>query len=289
MSPPEREPKLTIPKSSFDRDAYCAAVRRCQEHIAAGDIFQVVLSQRFRLPAEGIDLFDAYRAMRTINPSPYMYFLRFEGIRIAGASPETLVRVEDGRAELRPIAGTRPRGRTQEEDQRIEREMLDDPKEIAEHVMLVDLGRNDLGRISVPGSVRITERMITERYSHVMHITSNVEGTLSSGRDALDVLRASFPAGTLSGAPKVRAMQIIESLEPERRGVYGGAVGYIGFDGNMDVAIAIRTVVEKDGELRVQAGAGIVEASQPEAEYAECVAKASAALLSLQAARVVKD
>jgi anthranilate synthase component 1 len=223
--------------------------------------------------------------MRVINPSPYMYFLRSGGLRIAGASPEVMVRLEDGRAEVRPIAGTRPRGKTEQDDARIEREMFDDPKEIAEHVMLVDLGRNDLGRISVPGSVRVTERMIAERYSHVMHITSNVQGTLSSGRDAVDVLRATFPAGTLSGAPKVRAMQIIEALEPLRRGVYGGAIGYIGWDGNMDVAIAIRTVVEQDGKLQIQAGAGIVEASRPEAEYEECVNKARAALLSIAAAR----
>ena len=289
MSPPQRGAQVTVPRSSFDRAGYCAAVEQCKEHIAAGDIFQVVLSQRFRVPSEGVDLFDVYRAMRVINPSPYMYFLRFGALRIAGASPETLVRVEDGRAEVRPIAGTRPRGATEDEDTRIEREMFDDPKEIAEHVMLVDLGRNDLGRISNPGSVRITERMVAERYSHVMHITSNVEGRLAPGRDALDVLRATFPAGTLSGAPKVRAMQIIETLEPERRGIYGGAIGYLGFDGNLDVAIAIRTVVEQNGELRIQAGAGIVEASKPEAEYEECVNKASAALLSIAAARTARS
>jgi anthranilate synthase component 1 len=276
---------VDVPRSSFERAEFCRAIERCKEHIAAGDIFQVVLSQRFRVPADGVDAFDVYRAMRVINPSPYMYFLRFPHRCIAGASPETLVRVEDGTAEVRPIAGTRPRGETPEDDVRIEREMFDDPKEVAEHVMLVDLGRNDLGRISVPGSVRVTERMITERYSHVMHITSNVQGKLAPGRDALDVLRATFPAGTLSGAPKVRAMQIIESLEPERRGIYGGAIGYIGWDGNMDVAIAIRTVVEQDGELLIQAGAGIVEASQPEAEYEECVNKARAALLSIEAAK----
>jgi anthranilate synthase component 1 len=285
MPPPKSDSSVDIPRSSFDRAEFCKAVERCKEHIAAGDIFQVVLSQRFRVPSSGLDCFDVYRAMRAINPSPYMYFLRFGELRIAGASPETLVRLEDGRAEVRPIAGTRPRGATPELDARIEREMFDDPKEVAEHVMLVDLSRNDLGRISIPGSVRVTERMITERYSHVMHITSNVEGKLAPGRDALDVLRATFPAGTLSGAPKVRAMQIIEQLEPEPRGVYGGAIGYIGFDGNMDVAIAIRTVVEQDGELQVQAGAGIVEASVPESEYEECLNKARAALLSIAAAR----
>jgi anthranilate synthase component 1 len=285
LAPPQRGSRVDVPRSSFERAEFCRAIERCKEHIAAGDIFQVVLSQRFRVPADGVDAFDVYRAMRVINPSPYMYFLRFPHRCIAGASPETLVRVEDGTAEVRPIAGTRPRGETPEDDVRIEREMFDDPKEVAEHVMLVDLGRNDLGRISVPGSVRVTERMITERYSHVMHITSNVQGKLAPGRDALDVLRATFPAGTLSGAPKVRAMQIIESLEPERRGIYGGAIGYIGWDGNMDVAIAIRTVVEQDGELLIQAGAGIVEASQPEAEYEECVNKARAALLSIEAAK----
>jgi len=285
MDLPRRDATLELPPSSFSRDAYCRAVERCKEHIAAGDIFQVVLSQRFRVPADGVELFDVYRAMRVINPSPYMYFLRFGDVRIAGASPETLVRVEDGRAEVRPIAGTRPRGDTPEQDLAIERELFADPKEVAEHVMLVDLGRNDLGRISSPGSVRVTERMIAERYSHVMHITSNVEGRLAPGRDALDVLRATFPAGTLSGAPKVRAMQIIEELEPERRGIYGGAVGYVGWDGNLDTAIAIRTVVQHGDELRIQAGAGIVEASVPEAEHEECINKARAALLSIQAAR----
>ena len=285
MPPPRARAELEIPASSFDKDSYCAAVERCKEYIRAGDIFQVVLSQRFTVPCDGVDTFDVYRAMRAINPSPYMYFVRFDHLRIAGASPETLVRLEDGVAQVRPIAGTRPRGADEAEDQRIEQELFSDPKEIAEHVMLVDLGRNDLGRISVPGTVEITERMIAERFSHVMHITSNVRGQVVEGGDAFDVLRATFPAGTLSGAPKVRAMQIIEELEPERRGVYGGAVGYIGFDGNMDVAIAIRTLVEQRGVFCVQAGAGIVEASQPEAEYQETLDKARAALLSVEAAR----
>jgi anthranilate synthase component 1 len=288
LPPPRRDAEVLIPTSTFERAAYCYAVERCKQYIAAGDIFQVVLSQRFRVPKEGVDTFDVYRALRVINPSPYMYFLRFGDLRIAGASPETLVRVEDGRAEVRPIAGTRPRGHTAQDDARIQAEMFADPKEIAEHVMLVDLGRNDLGRISKPGSVRITEQMIAERFSHVMHITSNVEGQLAPGRDALDVLRATFPAGTLSGAPKVRAMQIIEELEPEPRGVYGGAIGYIGWDGNMDVAIAIRTVVDRGGELHVQAGAGIVEASQPATEYEECVNKAKAALVAIASARRAK-
>jgi anthranilate synthase component I len=285
MPPPRKDRPLTVPESSFDRAGFCEAVEVCKEHIRAGDIFQVVLSQRFRTSSAGVDPFDVYRALRVINPSPYMYFLRFAQQRIAGASPEVMVRLEHDRAELRPIAGTRPRGADAAEDARIEQELFADPKEIAEHVMLVDLGRNDLGRISTPGSVRVTERMVCERYSHVMHITSNVQGQLAPGRDAIDVLRATFPAGTLSGAPKVRAMQIIEELEPEARGVYGGAIGYLGFDGNMDLAIAIRTVVEQAGELTVQAGAGIVEASQPEAEYQETINKAQAVLTAIAAAR----
>jgi anthranilate synthase component 1 len=285
MPPPQKDRPLTVPDSSFDRAGFCQAVEACKEHIRAGDIFQVVISQRFRTSSAGVDPFDVYRALRVINPSPYMYFLRFAQQRIAGASPEVMVRLEHDRAELRPIAGTRPRGANAAEDARIEQELFADPKEIAEHVMLVDLGRNDLGRISIPGSVRVTERMVCERYSHVMHITSNVQGQLAPGRDAIDVLRATFPAGTLSGAPKVRAMQIIEALEPEARGVYGGAIGYLGFDGNMDLAIAIRTVVEQAGELTVQAGAGIVEASQPEAEYQETISKARAVLTAIAAAR----
>jgi anthranilate synthase component 1 len=202
---------------------------------------------------------------------------------VAGASPETLVRLEDAQVHVRPIAGTRHRGRTEEEDQEIAEDLLADPKERAEHVMLVDLGRNDVGRISNAGSVSVTDRMLIERYSHVMHIVSNVVGDLAPGRDALDVLRATFPAGTLSGAPKVRAMQIIDELEPERRGVYGGAVGYIGFDGNMDVAIAIRTIVARDGEMWLQAGAGLVEASDPDKEYEETVNKARAGLVAVKA------
>ena len=286
LAPPSARHEGPLPRSSYASSReLCDAVERCKEHIRAGDIFQVVLSQRFTIPARGVDLFDVYRMLRAINPSPYMYFLRMPGVGIAGASPETLVRVEDGRAEVRPIAGTRPRGASAEDDARIAEELLADPKEVAEHVMLVDLGRNDLGRVCRPGSVEITERMGIERYSHVMHVVSNVRGELDEGRDALDVLRATFPAGTLSGAPKVRAMQIIEALEPVRRGVYGGAVGYVSFDGNLDVAIAIRTVVEQGGELRVQAGAGIVEASDPEAEYEETVNKARAALAAIEAAR----
>ena len=283
LHPPSRDGDLELPPSSFDRAGFCAAVETAKEYIRAGDIFQVVLSQRFRLPLAGTDVFDVYRAMRIINPSPYMYFLRLPDRVVAGASPETLVRLEDDQVHVRPIAGTRHRGRTEEEDREIADDLLADPKERAEHVMLVDLGRNDVGRISNPGSVVVTDRMIIERYSHVMHIVSNVHGDLAPGRDALDVLRATFPAGTLSGAPKVRAMQIIDELEPERRGVYGGAVGYIGFDGNMDVAIAIRTIVARDGEMWLQAGAGLVEASQPEKEYEETVNKARAGLVAVKA------
>ena len=274
-----------LPPSSFARADFEAAVRTSQAHIVEGDIFQVVLSQRFRVPAEGARAFDVYRALRVVNPSPYMYFLRLPGVEVAGASPETLVRVEDGEATLRPIAGTRPRGATDAADRAAEEDLLADPKERAEHVMLVDLGRNDLGRISAPGTVRITEKMVVERYSHVMHMTSNVRGTLAPGRDALAVLRAVFPAGTLSGAPKVRAMQIIDALEPVPRGLYGGAVGYLGFDGNADLAIAIRTVVARDGARTLQAGAGRGEAADPAKEFEETVAKARAGRVAIDAAR----
>jgi len=286
---PSADTTAELPASSFARDEFEDAVRRCQEHIRAGDIFQVVLSQRFEIPAAGVRPFDVYRAMRVINPSPYMYFLKLPGavaeIQIAGASPETLVRLEDGVATVRPIAGTRRRGVTDEADEAAAAEMLADPKERAEHVMLVDLGRNDLGRISTPGTVRITEKMIVERYSHVMHMTSNVEGELAGDAGPFDVLRATFPAGTLSGAPKVRAMQIIEELEPVRRVVYGGAVGYVGFEGNMDMAIAIRTVVAKGETLTLQAGAGLVEASDPALEFEESVNKARAGLVAIEAVR----
>ncbi len=283
LHPPDSRGEIELPASSFDRPGFCAAVEQAKEHIRAGDIFQVVLSQRFRVPLGDTDVFDVYRAMRIINPSPYMYFLRLPDRIVAGASPETLVRLEEGQAYVRPLAGTRPRGRTEEEDLAIEQELLADPKECAEHVMLVDLGRNDVGRISKTGTVSVTDRMLVERYSHVMHIVSNVVGDLAPGRDALDVLRATFPAGTLSGAPKVRAMQIIDDLEPERRGVYGGAVGYIGFDGNMDVAIAIRTIVAHKDEMWLQAGAGIVEASDPDKEYEETLNKARAGLVAVKA------
>jgi anthranilate synthase component 1 len=271
-------------RSSFTKPAFEDAVRRAQQYIHEGDIFQLVLSQQFEVAAPSVDALDVYRALRMINPSPYMYFLRFPEVRIAGASPETLVRMEQGVAEVRPIAGTLPRGRTHDEDVLLERKLLDDPKERAEHVMLVDLGRNDLGRVSEPGSVQVTDQLLVEKYSHVMHIVSNVQGRVAAGIDALAVLRSTFPAGTLSGAPKVRAMQIIDELEPVPRGVYGGAVGYIGLDGNMDFAISIRTVTEQEGVFRIQAGAGIVEASVPAREYEETLNKSKAPRLALSVA-----
>ncbi|MCC7539786.1 MAG: chorismate-binding protein [Deltaproteobacteria bacterium] len=273
-------------KSSFDRAGFLAAVERAKEHIRAGDAIQVVLSQRFRSSRGRTRVLDVYRALRALNPSPYMFLVELGERALAGASPETMVRVDRGVVTVRPIAGTRPRGRSAEEDARLADELLADPKERAEHVMLVDLGRNDLGRISEVGSVRVPERMVIERYSHVMHIVSSVTGKLAEGRDALDVLAATFPAGTLSGAPKVRAMQIIDELEPVPRGIYGGAVGYIGFDGNMDVAIAIRTVEANARSFEVQAGAGIVEASDPETEHQETLHKARAPLEAIAHANI---
>jgi anthranilate synthase component 1 len=261
--------------SSFGKQDYMAAVDKIKDYVLAGDVMQVVPSQRLSAPftAEPINL---YRALRRLNPSPYMYFLDLDGIHIVGSSPEVLARLEDGQVTVRPIAGTRRRGQTEEEDQALERETLADPKEIAEHLMLIDLGRNDVGRISQTGTVEVTEKMVVERYSHVMHITSNVVGTVNEGMGALEVLKATLPAGTLSGAPKIRAMEIIDELEPVKRGIYGGAVGYIGWSGNMDTAIAIRTAVIKDGQLHVQAGAGIVADSVPESEWEETMNKARA-------------
>ncbi len=262
-------------ESGFEQAAFEAAVERSREYIRNGDIMQVVLSQRLSIPfaAEPIDL---YRALRTVNPSPYMYFLDFDEFQIVGSSPEILVRLEDGVVTVRPIAGTRRRGRDPDDDLRLERELMVDPKELAEHLMLVDLGRNDVGRVAETGTVRLTERMLVERYSHVMHIVSNVEGVLEPGFDAIDVLRATFPAGTVSGAPKVRAMEIIDELEPDKRGIYSGAVGYIGWNGNMDTAIAIRTAVIRDGTLYIQAGAGIVADSVPHLEWMETMNKGRA-------------
>ena len=269
--------------SNITREAFMEAVEKSKGYVRAGDIIQVVLSQRFsgNLTAEPLNI---YRVLRTLNPSPYMFFLRLEDTIIAGASPEVMVRKEGDHVELRPIAGTRPRGATPDEDVRLAEELLADPKERAEHVMLVDLGRNDLGRVCDTGTVTVSELMVIERYSHVMHIVSNVQGTLQNGRDAFDLVRATFPAGTLSGAPKVRAMQIIDELEPVRREIYGGAVGYFSFSGNMDLAIAIRTLVIKDGRVHLQAGAGIVADSDPAAEWQETVNKGMAVMKAIELA-----
>lgn len=261
--------------SSMGEEGYKNAVRRIKEYTLSGDVMQVVPSQRLSIPftAQPINL---YRALRCLNPSPYMYFLNLDDFHIVGSSPEILARLEDGEVTVRPIAGTRRRGRTPEEDLAMEKEMLEDPKEIAEHLMLIDLGRNDVGRIAKTGKVVVTEKMVVERYSHVMHITSSVKGTVREGVSAMDVLRATLPAGTLSGAPKIRAMEIIDELEPVKRGVYGGAVGYLGWNGNMDTAIAIRTAVIKNNKLYVQAGGGIVADSVPELEWKETMNKARA-------------
>ena len=261
--------------SGFTKEGYESAVRKAQEYIVDGDVMQVVLSQRLSIPYEGASL-EMYRALRCLNPSPYMYYLDIDDFQIVGSSPEILVRAEDGEVTVRPIAGTRPRGETEEQDKELEKELLADPKELAEHLMLIDLGRNDTGRIAEIGSVELTENMIVERYSHVMHIVSNVIGKLKPGMTAMDVLRATFPAGTVSGAPKIRAMEIIDELEPIKRGVYSGAVGYVGWDGNMDTAIAIRTAVIKDKQLHIQAGAGIVYDSVPEKEWEETMNKGRA-------------
>ena len=270
-------------RSNFTKEDYHQVVLRAKEYIAAGDIIQVVPSQRFSVPIS-VDTFDAYRALRTVNPSPYMYYLKLDELQIAGASPEMMVRVEDGVAEMRPIAGTRPRGATPTEDEALATELLADPKERAEHVMLVDLGRNDLGRVCEYHTVRVSEMMVIERYSHVMHIVSHVIGELREGQTPYDVIRACLPAGTLSGAPKIRAMEIIDELEPTRRGPYGGAVGYFSFSGSADTAITIRTLVVKDGIAYVQAGGGIVADSVPETEYEETVNKARAGLRAIELA-----
>jgi anthranilate synthase component 1 len=261
--------------SSFGEDEFKQAVERSRRYIHAGDIMQVVISQCLSIPYEA-PVFDLYRALRTVNPSPYMYFLDLDDFHIVGSSPEILVRLEDGTATVRPIAGTRRRGRSRGEDERLERELLSDPKELAEHLMLVDLGRNDVGRVAAIGSVAVSDKMTIERYSHVMHIVSNVTGELAPNLDAVDVLRATFPAGTVSGAPKVRAMEIIDELEPTGRGIYSGAVGYIGWNGNMDTAIAIRTAIVKDRKLHIQAGAGIVADSVPDLEWKETMNKGRA-------------
>jgi anthranilate synthase component I len=266
-------------------DDYKAAIGVAKDYIRAGDIFQVVLSQRYDLLLD-TDPFDVYRALRLLNPSPYLYFLRFPELTVVGASPEPMVRLRDGTVISRPIAGSRPRGESDQHDRLLESELAEDPKELAEHIMLVDLARNDVGRVVRFGTEKVDELMTIERYSHIMHITSQVSGELAEDKGPIDVLRATLPAGTLSGAPKVRAMEIIDELEPTKRGVYGGVVGYIDFSGNIDTAIAIRTmVVTPDGRASVQAGAGIVADSDPQSEDEECAHKAGALLVAVTAAR----
>jgi len=282
--PPESVVSEAEPASEFGEAAFKSAVQKAKDYIAAGDVMQVVLSQRMARPFSATPL-SLYRALRSLNPSPYMFYYDFGGFHVVGSSPEILVRLEGDTVTLRPIAGTRPRGLTREDDQRLADELMADPKECAEHLQLLDLGRNDTGRVAVTGSVRVTENMQIERYSHVMHIVSNVEGRLKPGLTALDVLRASFPAGTVSGAPKVRAMEIIDELEPSKRGIYAGAVGYLGFNGDMDLAIAIRTAVVKDGMLYAQAGAGIVADSVPDNEWMETLNKARAVVRAAELAQ----
>jgi anthranilate synthase component 1 len=286
--PPDARGPSEPAVSGFGEAAYYKAVERAKHYIHEGDVMQVVPSQRMTKPFHATPL-ALYRSLRTINPSPYMYYFDFDAFHVVGASPEILARVEGDTVTVRPIAGTRRRGATPAEDAALEKELLADAKERAEHIMLVDLGRNDAGRVAETGSVKVTEQMVVERYSHVMHIVSNVEGKLKPGLNAIDVLRATFPAGTVSGAPKVRAMEIIDELEPVKRGVYAGAVGYLGFHGNMDVAIALRTAVIKDGKLHVQAGGGIVADSEPAAEWQETQSKARALLRAAEIAEAGLD
>lgn len=274
--------------SNFTRDEYYRVVEKCLEYIRAGDIIQVVPSQRFRSPAM-VNPLNLYRALRHINPSPYMFFLKLGAEILVGSSPEVMLRVEERVATLRPIAGTRRRGSTPEEDRALEEELRNDPKERAEHVMLVDLGRNDLGRVSETGTVKVEDYMTVERYSHVMHLVSSVTGRLMGDKDAFDAVRASFPAGTLTGAPKIRAMEIIEELEPSRRGVYGGAVGYFGYDGDMDMCITIRTALLRDGIINIQAGGGVVADSSPEFEYQETLNKARGLMRAVAMARSAEN
>ncbi|MDP7350880.1 MAG: anthranilate synthase component I family protein, partial [Nitrospinota bacterium] len=275
-----KKPKV---ESNFTKEDFKKAVLKGKEYIRNGDIIQVVLAQRLKT-AISTDPFNIYRALRTFNPSPYMYYLQLGDVEIVGTSPEVLVRLEENEVEVRPIAGTRPRGITEEEDLVLEKELLTDEKERAEHIMLVDLGRNDLGRIADIGSVNVNEQMIIERYSHVMHIVSNVRAVLKKERDSYDVIRATFPAGTVSGAPKIRAMEIIDELEPTRRGTYAGAVGYFSFSGNMDTAIAIRTLVIESNTAYLGVGAGIVADSDPDREYEETINKGKALLKAIEMA-----
>jgi anthranilate synthase component 1 len=288
-SPPDPPRVEAVPgemTANVTEEAYEAMVARAKEYIRAGDVIQVVLAQRFELPLAAAP-FNVYRCLRTVNPSPYMFFLALGDHALAGASPEVMVRVEDREVTVRPIAGTRPRGTAEREDAALARELAADPKELAEHVMLLDLGRNDVGRVARTGTVEVTERFAIERYSHVMHLVSNVRGALAPGRDCFDAFRATFPAGTLTGAPKIRAMEIIEELEPVRRGVYGGAVGYFAFSGAMDTAIAIRFVLCRGGRVYIQTGAGIVADSDPEAEHRECVNKARATIQAVRLAEAL--
>jgi anthranilate synthase component I len=270
-------------RSDMTPEAFQAMVRMAREYIVAGDVIQVVLSQRLQRESEA-DPVNLYRALRHVNPSPYLFFLRLGDLFLIGSSPEVMVRLEEGVAELKPIAGTRRRGQNEQDDRRLADELLRDPKERAEHVMLVDLGRNDLGRIARTGSVQVNQLMTVERYSHVMHLVSDIQAQLAEGKDAFDLLRATFPAGTLTGAPKVRAMEIIAEQEPSRRGPYGGAVGYFSYGGNMDFCITIRTMLKKDGKIFIQAGAGIVADSEPEAEYRETLNKAEGLIQAVRLA-----
>jgi anthranilate synthase component 1 len=281
VSPSRVDSSETRMSSNFKRDEFESIVEKAKEYIKSGDIFQVVLSQRFSIDAD-VEPFDLYRSLRVINPSPYMFYLKFEDDVIVGSSPEVLVRLEGKKVVVRPIAGTRKRGADDDEDTSLEKELLADPKERAEHIMLVDLGRNDVGRVSEIGTVHVDKLMIIEKYSHVMHIVSNVVGELREGLNAFDVLRACFPAGTVSGAPKIRAMEIIDELEQVKRGPYAGAVGYFSFSGNMDICITIRTMFVKDGKVYIQAGAGIVADSVPENEYFETINKAKGMLKAVE-------
>lgn len=288
LDPPDLHGDIPDVTSSMSEADYCMAVDVAKEHIRAGDIFQVVLSQRFDFELDA-EAFDLYRVLRQINPSPYMYFVRQPGVTLVGCSPEPMVKLQDNRVISRPIAGTRRRGATEEEDRRLGAELREHPKEVAEHVMLVDLARNDVGRVVEYGSLQVDEQMTLELYSHVMHLTSQVSGALAPGRSPIDVMRATLPAGTLSGAPKVRAMEIIDALEPTKRGPYGGVVGYLSFGGEIDTAIAIRTMVIANGVASIQAGAGIVADSVPRDEYQECWHKARALLVAVPAAVAMSE
>ncbi len=280
---PSAAPRFDAPVSNIGRAGYHRMVERAKEYIRAGDIFQVVPSQRFRLPF-ALPSFALYRSLRRLNPSPFLFHLNLDDFSIVGSSPEILVRLRDGVVTIRPIAGTRPRGKTKAEDDALAHDLLNDPKELAEHLMLLDLGRNDVGRVCKPGTVRVTEQMVIENYSHVMHIVSNVEGEIDPRYDAMDALMAGFPAGTVSGAPKIRAMEIIDELESERRGFYGGAIGYLSVNGEMDTCIGLRTALVKDGEVVIQAGGGVVADSDPEAEFQESNNKARALMRAAEEA-----